>query len=358
MSNHFEVQTLETLAKQFKRFAERECETSSPLYQRFSRAVAQDEALLGIAQGTRPGQLAPNVFFAAIHFLLLSGYKHDLMHFYPSISQQAVSTTGDPFPYLQSFAAQYRSDIREIIGTRIVQTNEVRRCACFLPALFIAYEKTRQQPFHFVDVGASAGFNLLWDQYGYDYQGRGFCGDRDAAVQIRCEAHGDERIALPINGSFPTVASRVGIELAPIDIMNPEEVLWLRALIFPDDLERAKMFTAAMQGVQTQQPRIVGGDGVALLPQVLAAYRDEQPICALFSFAVNQMFSNGRQGVAEILKQHSQGRTIFEVSIGYFGGEYPHVILAEFTDGELKSEQILANCHLHGRWIEWLASDR
>ncbi len=52
-------------------------------------------------------------------------------------------------------------------------------------------------PLAIVELGASAGLNLLWDQYRYVYGGDGPYGVPDAAVVVRSQFRGGLRPALP-----------------------------------------------------------------------------------------------------------------------------------------------------------------
>ena len=50
--------------------------------------------------------------------------------------------------------------------TRRVQTNEIRRCSYLMPAFRITVSiDSGGMPLGLIDVGASAGLNLLWDSY-------------------------------------------------------------------------------------------------------------------------------------------------------------------------------------------------
>jgi hypothetical protein len=115
------------LAARFRRFAEHECD-SSPLYRRLSLGIAEDPDLLALAAQAQNTPV-PNLLLAAVHFLLLSGVTHPLANFFFNTSDR------DPYPPFQDFCLQHRRQIEEIIRARLVQTNEVRRCALLLRAL-------------------------------------------------------------------------------------------------------------------------------------------------------------------------------------------------------------------------------
>ena len=129
MSRHAQQQPPDTLARQFERFARQESCNSSPLYARLSWGIAADAAMLALAAYVRPGQPVPNLFLAAVHFLLLKGTQHPLLAFYPSVCGASLSGTTcrreDPYPVFRSFCLRYSGEIRNLVSTRLVQTNFV-----------------------------------------------------------------------------------------------------------------------------------------------------------------------------------------------------------------------------------------
>jgi hypothetical protein len=73
--------------------------------------------------------------------------------------------------------------------------------------------------------------NLLFDYYRYIY-GAGFeTGVADSSVVLRPRIEGDVVPILPV----PDVAWRKGLDRSPIDVMNDDAVLWLRACICPSN---------------------------------------------------------------------------------------------------------------------------
>lgn len=124
---------LDTLAAHFRRFAEQEAEPAfSPLYARLCRGIASDPQVLALAADVPLSQPAPNLLLGVVHYLLLKGIRHPLAAFYPSLTSSP--DPADAYPAFQSFCLEYASDIRALLSSRRVQTNEVARSACLLPA--------------------------------------------------------------------------------------------------------------------------------------------------------------------------------------------------------------------------------
>src|SRR5436190_938127 len=105
----------------------------------------------------------------------------------------APDTHNDPYPVFRDFCLDHAAEIRKLLETRRVQVNEIGRCAYFLPAFQVVAQRISGEPMALVEVGASAGLNLLWDKYGYDY-GDGFLyGVRDSEIVLPCRLRGEKR---------------------------------------------------------------------------------------------------------------------------------------------------------------------
>src|SRR5215831_16802136 len=124
---------LDVLARHFLYFAEQEAEPAfSPLYAHLCRSIAADPDVLALAAETPRGQPAPNLLLGAVHYLLLSGVNDPLAAFYPSLT--TAEELNDAYPAFQRFCQAYAGPIRTLLVTRRVQTNEVARSACLMPA--------------------------------------------------------------------------------------------------------------------------------------------------------------------------------------------------------------------------------
>ncbi len=340
------------LAASFRRFAEQEAGPAfSPLYARLCRGIASDPQVLALAAAVPPSQPAPNLLLAAVHYLLLKGVKHPLAAFYPSLT--SPPDPADTYPAFQSFCLEYASDIRALLVSRRVQTNEVARSACLLPAFELVARQTARAPLSLIEIGASAGLNLLWDHYGYDYGNGRQYGVPDSPLQIPCALRGD--LLPPFPSRLPDVAFRVGIDLNPVDAGDADAVLWLRALIWPEHHERVSRLNQALDIARAQRPKVLAGDALSLLPEVATRAAAETTLCVFHSVTIYQFSHEQRERLTALLLEVSTRRPVFRISLERPAASADHQLrLFSYVQGST-TEQLLARCSAHGRWLEWLA---
>jgi len=341
------------LARKFTTFAEKVYHGSSPLYEQISRHVSEDPELLALALSHRKSELSPNLFFGAVHYLLLRDTRHQLSNFYPSLSGSPIRDD-DPYPFFRSFFFEHRKEIEDLISTRRVQTNEVQRCACLMPAYSVAHRRAGK-PLSIVDLGASAGLNLLWDYYGYDYgEGKRF-GNPNSPVQLACVLRGN--LSPPFPTRLPPVAYRVGIDLNPIDLNDPEMMLWLKALVWPEHRKRAETLNSASQLAKQIPPTVIRGDVLTDLPKVLSEVPAETAVCISHSHVVYQFPKDMRERFFSVMNDCGARRDIFEISYEWWPGrDKPELELSIFENGA-KQDQLLAYCNPHGEWLQWVSPE-
>jgi hypothetical protein len=328
----------------------RTLENSSLLYAHLSQAIAEDPALLALAIDADLQQQPSNQMLGAVHFLLLSGTAHPLVEFYRSLTN-APQPPQNAYTMFRDFCLAHAGAIRQIVATRGVQTNEVQRAACLAPAFALVAERA-QQPLALVEIGASAGLHLLWDHYGYDYGSAGRLGDPAAPVQLRCLVVGARQP--PVPAQFPRITSRIGIDLMPVDVHNDEAVRWLRALIWPEHIDRAEHFARAIATAREHPVPMIAGNAVNVLPGVLEHIPDDAALCIYHSYTLNQMPRDVREQLLRLIEGYDHRRTIYRVSMEWYAKqEQPQLALFTCQAGTVRHE-LLAFCESHGRHIEWL----
>jgi hypothetical protein len=346
---------LEALARRFIRFADQECGDYAPFYARLAHGIARDPALLTIASCARTGQQSPNLMLAAVHYLLLRGANHVLSAFYPSLTSLAAVPSGDPMPAFRAFCREHRTALIELISTRLVQTNEPGRCAILLPSLATVFKLAGGRPLGLIEVGASAGFNLLFDRYGYDYGERRAAGDPRSSIRFACALRG--AVLPPIQAGIPPVAARVGVDLNPVQAADPQATLWLRALVWPEHPARAALLQQVLALARDNPPPLIAGDALEVLPQTVADTPTDAALCVFHTATLAHFPHEARERFQTLIPELARQRELFWLSSEGSadpGRRGQHVtVLTAFQNGR-RVERQLAYSHPHGAWLEWL----
>jgi hypothetical protein len=240
---------------------------NSPLYQAYCCVVPDEPSLLALLMGRRQGQQPSFLLFGAIHFILLAGETHPLSDFYPDLGGARPADPEEVRPVLRDFCRRYRDELSRLVTTRLVQSNVVQR-AFALRMLLHAVRGHCHVPVHLIEVGASAGIHLRFDDYRYEIGGRVF-GKADSRVAISTLWLSDK--PPPDLDDIAQVKSRVGVDLAPIDTAREEDRLWLRALVWPEATHEARLLASALECVAQNPPRVVSGDAIDVLPELAAS---------------------------------------------------------------------------------------
>jgi hypothetical protein len=236
---------------------------SSPLYCHLSGVVAGDRYLVGLAAHTRDGQVPTFAFFGAVHALLLAGVEHPLADYYPSLRGDGVLPPAGAGPALLSFARRYESAIVDIVSTRLVQTNQVRRALGLRLALAAIAPSVDSRPAHLLEVGSSAGLLLRHARYRYRLGGRQF-GDRASPVQLVTKWRSAQ--PPPDLDAIPVIASTCGVDLHPLDPSVDADRRWLEALIWPEDRDKAALLHDALALAASVPVNVVAGDAEDVCP--------------------------------------------------------------------------------------------
>lgn len=197
----------------------------------------------------------PLRLFAAVHYLVLSGVAPDAL--------------SGRFQDFAAALAEHEDALRARLETHGVQTNEVQRCTMLLPT-FLAAAGESGLPLELIELGPSAGLNLLVDRYRYRYANGSF-GSADALLELTV-AEGEGRVPAALLEHELVVRRRRGIDLAPVDATSADGYLLLRSFVWPGLDERVRRLDAAVETLRRapEQPELIAGDYTAVLPALLA----------------------------------------------------------------------------------------
>src|ERR1041385_2248662 len=165
---------------------------NAPLYTSIVRGISRNDDLKTLAARVKPGQPPANILLAAVHYLLLQGAQHPLRRFYPNLNGGRRMENEDVFPHFKDFVDTHRPELVPLIENRVTNTNEIARCSALHAGFRVAAQEAGE-PLHLVEIGPSAGLNLLWDRYCVRYRRDAATfdvGPEDAPLTIDCEQIG------------------------------------------------------------------------------------------------------------------------------------------------------------------------
>src|SRR5262249_15139991 len=150
----------------------------------------------------------------------------------------------------------------------------------------------------------------------------------------------------------PLVVDRVGIDLAPVDVRDEDQIAWLHALVWPEHRERAALLARALALAQKNPPRVIRGDAVASLPAGLREVPRAAAVCITHTHTLNQMSQGARVALSDFLDHAGRHRPLYRVSAEWLATTSPALELTSWT-GDAARTRRLAFCDPHGSWIEW-----
>jgi hypothetical protein len=184
----------------------------------------------------RPNVALPLQLMAAVHRLVLEGRAPELARFYLSAGGSLpIESSWEPFR--RTLVKQMES-LRALVK-RPVQTNDPGRSGSLLGG-FLLIARHTGLPLRLLEIGSSAGLNLCWDRFRYEWSGGAW---GDPASPLRLEN-------VFVEGAPPqtdaAVVERSGCDPRPVDAHSPEGRLTLLACTWPDQLERIRLLEAAI----------------------------------------------------------------------------------------------------------------
>lgn len=339
------------LKQWFIRFAEQECLHVSPFYYKLAKAIAEDDDLIAIAAHCRYRQPMPNLFFAAIHFLLLKNPNAALGQYYPSIAQRAKPDL--PFALFKTFCLDRKKEIIEIERTRIVQTNVINRCAYIAPVLSNLLE---EQAINLIDIGTSAGLTLHFDQYEYHYNQQYYRGN--SPVKISSDTREG---SIPFFKNIPKIKTRIGIDQNPLDITKKANAVWLKALIWADQTERIDRINQAIKIANSLNTKYIKANTLSTFEEIINDQDTSIPLVVYHTHVLYQFTKEEHLAFWELMDNIGKKRTLIYLAVegskvfqknNTFGAGEVLVELNTYKSGS-KLSKIAAITNGHANWIKW-----
>jgi hypothetical protein len=269
-------------ALEFQRAAVQQASLASPLYEALLAAALDDVARGGpcaaVLARVPPGldPIADAValrFLGAVHRLVLSGDAPALARWFPTAGGRF-----DPAGADGRDAAAAAADFVVAVGEHAdalvagldvpVQTNEIGRCAT-LAVGFTDVVRSTGLPLRLLELGASAGLNLLWDRWRYE-SGDTAWGSPGARLRFASNySTPAPDVSAPL-GPGAIVVARRGCDRSPIDPTTHEGRLLLRSFVWPDQADRHARLDTAMAAATELPVSVEAGDAAAWVTAQLA----------------------------------------------------------------------------------------
>lgn len=282
----------------------------------------------------------------ALHALVLTGADTQLAGAYPpnAASEDLIAAM---LP-----VAIARSDEHIVAGLgNAPQTNEIARSAMLLPGFLTVAHETGL-PLELVEIGASAGLNLLFDRFHYRY-GDAEWGETASPVWLVPEARGN---SVPLDGKL-VVGCRAGCDIAPIDVSDLAARLRLRSYIWADQSARLARLDAALSIAERFAPALVKADAADFVEKMLTRRREASAFVLYHSIMWQYLPQPTKTAIAASLER-AGGAATDTAPVAWLRMEplsnndpYATLSLTQWPGGATRH---LAHCDFHGRWIDWI----
>lgn len=232
------------------------------------------------------------------------------------------------------------------------QTNEAGRSSNFIAAMLWLAEQGLPPHFQCLEIGSSAGINLMIDRYHYDL----------AAVQVGPQP-GAMAFTPEWRGNHPPqhrigFAGLKGCDVAPVDLTDPAQALRLKAYIWPEHHIRFARMAAAIAAATEKKPDIIHSNAADFVEAELAKPQAEGTTRVLMHSIVWQYVPADQQARVTAAMEAAGARATAERPLAWIALEanrtvHLHELVVRRWPGD-GVPKMLGRAHAHGAWVEWL----
>jgi hypothetical protein len=275
------------------------------LYQNLLFAMAQDWEAGGVVRQICAGwEEAPSSdvvqlrLLAGLQRLVLDRQAPQLAMYYPDLGGTAASehAWADVEPVLRAHLAELREALQ-----LAPQTNEPGRSVPLLIGLFDAVRRSGLNSVRLLEVGASAGLNLLVDQYFISGDGW-FFGPPESPVRFVDAVQG------PVSVTPFRITFRRGCDLSPIDASTTEGRLRLTSFVWPHDLHRHERLRAALQVASSMPVHVDASPASPWLDSQLSTAPDPATLTVVWHSVTRQYWPESEVRAVQRVITGARGR--------------------------------------------------
>lgn len=231
------------------------------------------------------------------------------------------------------------------------QTNEAGRSANFVAAMLWLGGQGLPPRFECLEVGSSAGINLMLDRYAYDLAGVR-TGPEPGAIAFAPTWEGD-----PPPDRTIEIVSLQGCDVAPVDLSDPAQALRLKAYIWPEHTVRFARMDAAIAAASQKKPNLVKMTAADFVEAELAKPQAAGTTRVLMHSIVWQYVPADQQdrvtaAMAAAGVAATAGRALAWIAVEANRNTHRHELVVRYWPGG-EEPRLLAVSHPHGASIAW-----
>jgi len=234
------------------------------------------------------------------------------------------------------------------------QTNEAGRSANFVAAMLWLAAQGLPARFECLEIGSSAGINLMIDRYRYEL-GAVVVSSADPVMRLAPEWRGP-----PPPDRAIEMVSLAGCDVAPLDLTDPEQALRLTSYIWPEHKIRFERLAAAIAAAGVRRPDLVRMNAADFVEQQLARPQAAGTTRMLMHSIVWQYVpAEQQQRIVRAMDDWGRRATV-DRALAWVAVEADRTLMSHglsvryWPGGD--EPRLLAAAHAHGAWIEWLTS--
>lgn len=232
------------------------------------------------------------------------------------------------------------------------QTNEAGRSANFVAAMLWLADQGLPPQSQCLEIGSSAGINLMLDRYHYDLGGVQV-GPEPGAIAFTPEWRGrhppQHRIGF---------AGLKGCDVAPVDLTDPAQALRLKAYVWPEHLVRFARIEAAIAEATQRKPDLVQANAADFVEGELAKPQAAGTTRVLMHSIVWQYVPADQQARVTAAMESAGAKATADRPLAWIALEanrtlHRHELVVRYWPGG-DAPAMLGHAHAHGAWVEWL----
>ncbi len=306
------------LAGIFEWLADNEFPGYSPLYEHLARRIAAERWIPAFVSRHNRSPFAAVLFLDCVRELTL--VEPDLplsRHYEAVVGGRRSARSPDPWPLFRDTVRHHRDFLADQLERRAIQTNEVGRSAALVPGLRRRGRTLRPAPGRDrgrVQRRAEPPLRPLPHR---PTTTGARPGPPDATVRLACEVRGPLRPPLPRHPL--AVTSRLGIDVNPVDITDPDSARWLESCLWPDVPHRVERFRAAAALARSEPPELWRGNAVDLVARAVDAVPADAVACLDATWVLAYFSDEERRQLHATLDRLGAERTIAFVTAEYDG---------------------------------------